>query len=201
MWWSWWVWLRLPEEHKKPCARICHCDIWIRITGRLFLLILWNESGQMQTNTSFVKIIRKHQSEANKPKAKANKHKHFNKRDIWSLSKWNTSNEKTAKCLKQSMNSKHSKGQKQWSKSIAYQTVAQNITFQAEPVKTGAKRNENMSLNPHKRPARAFCHVWLWLHMPYPNNARRIVAFASKTFYRIIDTNHKIVVYKLGRML
>jgi len=41
----------------------------------------------MQTNNSFVKIIRKPQSEAIKPKAKANKPKHFNKRDTWSQSK------------------------------------------------------------------------------------------------------------------
>ena len=46
----------------------------------------------MQTNNSFEKIykssiIRKPQSEANKPKDKANKTKHLNKRDIWSLSK------------------------------------------------------------------------------------------------------------------
>ena len=41
----------------------------------------------MQTNNSFVKIIRKPQIEVNKPKAKANKHKHLNKRDIWSQTK------------------------------------------------------------------------------------------------------------------
>ena len=35
------------------------------------------------------------------------------------------------------MNSKHTKKQKQWSKNIACQTVAQNITSQAEPAKTG----------------------------------------------------------------
>lgn len=40
------------------------------------------------------------------------------------------------------MSSKHSKKQKQWSKNIACQTVAQNTTSQAEPVKTGANRNE-----------------------------------------------------------
>lgn len=41
----------------------------------------------MQTNNSFVKIIRKHQSEAIKQKAKANKSKHIDKRDIWGQSK------------------------------------------------------------------------------------------------------------------
>ena len=41
----------------------------------------------MQTNNSFIKIIRKQQSEAIKQKAKANKPKHLNKRDIWRLSK------------------------------------------------------------------------------------------------------------------
>ena len=41
----------------------------------------------MQTNNSFVKIIRKPQSEAIKPRAKANKPKHVDKRDIWSDTK------------------------------------------------------------------------------------------------------------------
>jgi len=41
----------------------------------------------MQTNNSFVKIIRKQQNEAIKQKAKANKSKHINKRDIWSQTK------------------------------------------------------------------------------------------------------------------
>lgn len=41
----------------------------------------------MQTNNSFVKIIRKPQGEQTKLKDKANKPKHIDKRDIWSLSK------------------------------------------------------------------------------------------------------------------
>ena len=41
----------------------------------------------MQTNNSFIKIIRKHQSEAIKPKAKANKPKHIDKRQMWSDTK------------------------------------------------------------------------------------------------------------------
>ena len=41
----------------------------------------------MQTNNSFVKIIRKPQIEAIKQKVKANKPKHLNKRDIWSQTK------------------------------------------------------------------------------------------------------------------
>jgi hypothetical protein len=46
----------------------------------------------MQTNNSFVKIIRscecrKQQGEAIKQKAKTNKPKHLNKRDIWSDTK------------------------------------------------------------------------------------------------------------------
>lgn len=41
----------------------------------------------MQTNNNFVKIIRKQQNEAIKQKAKANKPKHLNKRDIWSNTK------------------------------------------------------------------------------------------------------------------
>jgi hypothetical protein len=41
----------------------------------------------MQTNNSFIKIIRKQQSEAIKPKAKANKPKHVDKRQMWSDTK------------------------------------------------------------------------------------------------------------------
>jgi len=43
----------------------------------------------MQTNNSFVKIIRKQQKKpiGFQPKAKANKPKHLNKRDIWSQTK------------------------------------------------------------------------------------------------------------------
>lgn len=41
----------------------------------------------MQTNNTFTKIIRKHQSESIKQKAKANKSRYIDKRDIWSDTK------------------------------------------------------------------------------------------------------------------